>query len=326
MNYRKLGSSDIEVSEISLGCWTMGGLNWENGHSSGWANVDLEEIQAAVKTGIETGVNHFDNADVYGNGVAERRLAKVFESLGLKSEDYVFTSKVGYVQDDAPHAYQAENIRNQCEQSLANLKRDHLDIYYLHHDNFGKNDCYLAEAAETMQALKQEGKIRLIGQSAYRSSRFEKIVPVVQPTVLQSWAHAMDTKFVEPTSIVGQMLEKNHLSFVAFSPLNQGLLLDKSDATNPPAFESGDHRNGNPKFSASSLERLAPKLKELKKRFGGTTEDLSSVALRYVLNFPNVACVIPGFRNEAQVSCNLHAAERSLSPEDMIFIKGLFKK
>jgi len=326
MNYSRLGPSDIEVSEISLGCWTIGGLNWKNGHSSGWASVDLEEIQAAVKKGVDAGINHFDNADVYGNGVAERRLAQVFENLGLKTGDFVIASKVGYLQGNALHAYQAENIRSRCEQSLANLKRDYLDIYYLHHDNFGKNDCYLAEAAETMQALKQEGKIRLIGQSAYRSSRFEKIVPVVQPTVLQSWAHAMDTKFIEPTSIVGQMLEKNHLSFVAFSPLNQGLLLDKYDAADPPVFESGDHRSGNPKFSASSLERLGPLLEKLKKRFGDTTEDLSSIALRYVLKFPNVACVIPGFRNEAQVSCNLHAAERALSPEDMSFIKGLFQK
>ena len=326
MEYRRLGSSDIKVSEISLGCWTMGGLNWKNGHSSGWANVNLSNISEAVKAGVDAGVNHFDNADVYGNGIAERRLAEVFEKLGLKNEHFVIASKVGYLQGEAPHAYEAENIRRQCDQSLANLNRDYLDIYYLHHDQFGKDDCYLAEAAETMQALKQEGKIRLVGQSAYRSSRFEKIVPIVKPTVLQSWGHAMDTKFIEPTGIVGQMLEKNQLSFVAFSPLNQGLLLDKYDATNPPLFESGDHRSGNPKFAVPTLERLAPKLAKLKERFGEKTEDLSSVALRYVLDFPNVACVIPGFRNETQVSCNLYSVERKLSSKDMLFIKELFQK
>lgn len=324
MNFRKLGSSDIQVSELSLGCWTMGGPNWAHGHSSGWADVDFDEIQNAIKRGVDAGINHFDNADVYGNGIAERRLAQAFHNLGLKSENFIIASKVGHFKGDAEHAYQAANIRRQCEQSLAKLKRDYLDIYYLHHDNFGPDDRYLSEAAATMRELQQEGKIRLIGQSAYRSSRFEKIIPIVRPTVLQSWAHAMDTKFIEPTGIVGQLLKKNELSFVAFSPLNQGLLLDKYDSRNPPEFDSGDHRRQSPKFSAQSLDQLAPKLAALKARFGESTADLSSVALRYVLNFPRVACVIPGFRNQAQVSCNLHASERELSPEDMRFIQELF--
>ncbi len=324
MNYRQLGTSDIQVSEVSLGCWTLGGLSWKNGRSSGWANVDIDEIRQAIKVGVDAGINHFDNADVYGNGTAERLLARVIDDLGLKSENFVIASKVGHFQGDAAHSYQAAHIRRQCELSLANLKRDYLDLYYLHHDNFGPDDQYLAEAAATMQELQQEGKIRLIGQSAYRSSRFEKIVPIVQPTVLQSWAHSMDTKFIEPSGIVGQLLEKNELSFVAFSPLNQGLLLDKYDARHPPEFESGDHRRKAPKFSAQALERLAPKLAALKARFGASAEDLSSVALRYVLNFPHVACVIPGFRNAAQVNCNLHVSKREVTLEDMRFIRELF--
>ncbi|HEY6435372.1 MAG TPA: hypothetical protein VIY47_02190, partial [Ignavibacteriaceae bacterium] len=64
MNYRKLGKSNIEVSEISLGCWTMGGLNWVNGDPNGWANVDEAEIARAINYAIDQGVNHFDNADV----------------------------------------------------------------------------------------------------------------------------------------------------------------------------------------------------------------------------------------------------------------------
>ena len=81
MNYRKLGRSDLEVSEISFGCWTLGGLNWVNGQPNGWANVDEDEVVEAVKAGLDAGVNHFDNADVYGNGRAERMLARVLARL-----------------------------------------------------------------------------------------------------------------------------------------------------------------------------------------------------------------------------------------------------
>ncbi len=323
MRYRKLGDSAIEVSEIGLGCWTLGGLSQKNGQSSGWAEVEREDIVKAVQSALESGVNHFDNADIYGNGKAERLLADCLSDLGIDNRSIVIASKVGYVENDASHPYKSTNIRLQCERSLRNLKRDYLDIYYLHHDDFGSNDRYLEEAATTMQQLKQEGKIRLIGQSSYRSSRFEKIIPIVAPTVLQSWAHILDTKFVEPSGIVGQLLRKNRMSFVAFSPLNQGLLLDKYKANDPPRFEPGDHRRSNPKFSEETLARLEPKLAALKERFGNRTEDLAAIALRYVLNFPNVASAIPGFRNQAQVECNLNACHRELDSQDMAFIKTI---
>lgn len=77
MRYRRLGQTDLEVSEISLGCWTLGGLNWVNGSPNGWANVDEAEVKRAIDYALEQGVNHFDNADVYGNGRAEQMLARL---------------------------------------------------------------------------------------------------------------------------------------------------------------------------------------------------------------------------------------------------------
>ncbi|RME68715.1 MAG: aldo/keto reductase, partial [Verrucomicrobia bacterium] len=158
MRYRKLGESDISVSEISLGCWTMGGLNWVDGQPNGWANVDEDAITDAVKRAVDAGVNHFDNADVYGNGRAERMLARVLKRLGLRSEDFVIATKVGHFKGTAAHAYDPLHIRHQCEQSLKNLRRDYIDIYYFHHGDFGANDEYLPEAAATMDALVAEGK------------------------------------------------------------------------------------------------------------------------------------------------------------------------
>ncbi len=324
MEYRNLGTSDIAVSEVSLGCWTMGGLNWVEGHANGWANVDEDEIVAAVKRAVDAGVNHFDNADVYGNGRAEQMLGRVLKKLGLKSEDFVIATKVGHFRGTAEHAYDPLHIRHQCEQSLKNLQRDYVDIYYLHHGDFGPNGEWLDRAAEALDALVQEGKVRLKGQSAYSESDFEHAVPVVKPTVLQSWGNIVSPVFIKPDSVVGKLLEEYRMSFVAFSPLQQGILLDKFDPEHPPQFEPGDIRATDPRFHSDNLRKLKPKLQALKDRFGSTTEDLAAVALRYILNHPHVACAIPGFRNGRQVACNLGAIECQLSESDMDFIEGLF--
>jgi aryl-alcohol dehydrogenase-like predicted oxidoreductase len=321
MNYRKLGNSDVAVSEISFGCWTMGGLNWVNGQPNGWANVDEDDIVAGIRTAIDAGVNHFDNADVYGNGRAERMLARVFQKLGVRSEDYIIATKIGHFPGTAEHAYEPVHIRHQCEQSLLNLQREYIDVYYFHHGDFGPDARYLEVAAATMDQLVQEGKVRVKGQSAYSADDFARAVPVVRPQVLQSWAHALDDQFVRPGSRVQQLMDEHNMTFVAFSPLAQARLLDKYNPDNPPEFEEGDHRRGSGAFSADAIAALKPKLQTLKERFGDSTEDLVAMALNYILAQPRVACVIPGFRNQRQAQCNVQASGRQLSQDDLAFIQ-----
>jgi len=318
MKYRRIGRTDLEVSEISLGCWTMGGLNWVNGAANGWANVDEDEVVAGIRTALDAGVNHFDNADVYGNGRAERMLARALDKLGVQSQSVVIATKVGHFPGTAAHAYEPAHIRHQCEQSLINLRREHIDIYYFHHGSFGP---HLEEAAATLDALVAEGKVRVKGQSAYSAADFEAAIPVVRPAALQSWAHALDDQFLRPGAHLQELMTESGCTFVAFSPLAQGRLLDKFDPTRPPRFEPGDHRLGSRSFSTEALAALKPKLEKLKARFGPSTGDLAAIALRYILNLNNVACVIPGFRNARQVTCNLSAVNRELSPTDMDFIR-----
>jgi aryl-alcohol dehydrogenase-like predicted oxidoreductase len=320
MKYRTLGKTDVKVSEVSFGCWTMGGLNWVNGSPNGWANVNEDEITAAIKTGLDAGVNHFDNADVYGNGKAERMLNRVLKKLGVKSESVIIATKVGHFPGTADHAYEPAHIRHQCEQSLINLGREYIDLYYFHHGWFGP---HLNEAAATMDKLVKEGKVRLKGQSAYSAEDFEKAVPVVKPAVLQSWAHALDDQFIRPGSRVHKLMEQYDLAFVAFSPLAQARLLDKFDPSKPPTFEPGDHRQNNKSFSAEEIAKLKPRLEKLKARFGNTTEDLAAMALNYLLAEPRVCCVIPGFRNEKQARCNLAGVNRAMSKEDVEYIRSV---
>jgi aryl-alcohol dehydrogenase-like predicted oxidoreductase len=321
MNYRELGKTGVKVSEISFGCWTMGGLNFVDGTPNGWANVNEDEITAGIKAAIDAGVNHFDNADVYGNGRAERMLRRVLDRLGVKSTDMIIATKVGWFPGTAEHAYEPAHIRHQCEQSLINLHRDYIDLYYFHHGDFGKDDRYLRGAAQVMDQLVNEGKVRIKGQSAYSAHDFEKTVPIVKPSVLQSWAHAVDDQFIRAGSPVSKLMEQHGMSFVAFSPLAQARLLDKYDPSKPPTFEPGDHRKDSKAFSAQALAALKPKLQKLKARFGSSTEDLVAVALNYVLAHPHVACVIPGFRNEKQAKSNLSAEGKTLSQADLQYIR-----
>ena len=252
-------------------------------------------------------------------------LARVLKKLGVKSDDFIIASKVGHHPGTAQHAYEPAHIRHQCEQSLINLRRDHIDIYCLHHGDFGPDAQYLAGAADMLDRLVREGKVRIKGQSAYSAEDFERAVGVVKPAVLQSRAHALDDQFIRPGSRVSNLLEKWNMTFVAFSPLAQGRLLDKFDPSKPPTFEPGDHRQNSASFECEAIAALKPKLEKLKARFGGTIEDLAAVALNYDLAMPDVACVIPGFRNERQMRCNVQAAGRALTAEDVAFVQDALK-
>ncbi|MCF8315053.1 MAG: aldo/keto reductase [Ignavibacteriales bacterium] len=322
MKYRKLGKSDLVVSEISLGCWTMGGRNWVDGVPNGWADVDESEVREAIYYAIDNGVNHFDNADVYGNGRAERMLARI---LGARTNDFIIATKVGWFKGTAEHAYDPLHIRHQCEQSLKNLNRDYIDLYYFHHGNFGKNDMYLDDAIEVIYRLKAEGKIRAIGQSAYSNEDFVKLIPKVNPDVLQSSASALDDHFVADRTPVRKMLEDFGISFIAFGPVAQGVLLNKYDKKNPPKFEDGDHRKNSARFSAENLEKVAPGLEKIMSHFGSDAESLARVALQYMLKYNVVGSVIPGFRNLNQVKINLASADNPLSDKDFELVKDVFK-
>ncbi|MDX2016979.1 MAG: aldo/keto reductase [Planctomycetota bacterium] len=333
MRYRTVGRSNIKVSEIGFGCWTMGGPNWStaNGQPIGWAEVNEAEILEGIKVGLDAGVNHWDNADIYGNGRAERLLAACLAKLGVKRDTQVIATKVGHFKGTAPHAYDPRHIRNQCEQSLKNLRTDYIDLYYFHHGTYvapgydGQPHDYLPEAAATMHALVKEGKVRAIGQSAYSVDDFARALPVLKPDVCQNKANLRYDEFIRPGSPMQALLKEYGCSFVAFGPLDQGILLDKFDPEKPPKFDEGDYRTNRKDFSPDALRDVRRRLASIKQRFGPSVEMLSSVAQRWVLAHDHVCGVIPGFRNPSQARCNIAAATHlPMSPEDVAFCRQVF--
>ncbi len=345
MRYRSLGNTSVKVSEIGFGCWTMGGPNWSlgNGAPIGWAQINEPEILEGIKVGLDTGVNHWDNADIYGNGRAERLLAKCFKTLGIKRETQVIATKIGHFQGTAAFSYEPSHIRHQCEQSLKNLRTEYLDIYYFHHGTYigpnyeGQPHDYLHEAAATMHALVKEGKVRAVGQSAYSDEDFERAAAVLKPDVLQSKANLRSDPFIRPGSRVQALMDKFGCSFVAFGPLDQGILLDKFDPEKPPAFGEGDYRHNRQDFNPTTLRGVREKLAKVVERFAGGLDAamrlssadrvalLSSVASRWVLAHEHVCSAIPGFRNASQAKANVTAAsDAPMSAADAVWLRELF--
>lgn len=351
MRYRTLGTTSIKVSEVGFGCWTMGGPNWStsNGQSIGWADVNDDEVLAGVKVALDAGVNHWDNADVYGNGKAERMLGRCLKKLGVKPGSQVIATKVGHGWGTAPYPYHPAHIRSQCEQSLRNLQVDVIDLYYFHHGSYvgpdvnGNQHDYLHEAAATMHALVKEGKVRAVGQSAYSNEDFERAIPVLKPDVLQSKANLRFTDFIKPGCKLQQLMTQYGCNFIAFGPLDQGILLDKFDPDNPPKFAEGEYRSNRKDFAPETLRDVRAKLTQVKQRastgaFSLATnaesrmpnaakdiETLASIAQRWLLAHPNVCGVIPGFRNANQAACNVAAMkDQPMNDADVKWLRDLF--
>ena len=318
MNYRTLGRSGLQVSEISLGCWAIGGPSWRDGNPVGWSGNDDKESLDGLRRAWELGINHFDTADVYGDGHSERVLGEWLREA--PREQIIIASKVGWFKGTAGHAMEHVHIRHQLEQTLFNLGTDYIDIYYFHNANFGPQDKYLENAAATVHRLQEEGKIRVVAQSAYSFADFQRVCPVTKPDILQFHYNAFGSEFDKPGNLF-EWAQSQNLGMVLFGPLAQGLLLDKFDPDNPPQFGEGDIRAGNQGFSREKLLDIRQKLQPLKERFGGETQDLVRVALQFALAQSPNACVIPGFKNARQVDSNAGAASQALSVEDVEFVR-----
>ncbi|MCK9859337.1 aldo/keto reductase [Paenibacillus sp. ATY16] len=319
MEYRVLGRSRLKVSEISLGCWAIGGPSWRDGEPVGWSGNDDNESLAGLRRAHELGINHLDTADVYGDGHSERVIGQFLKDVPRDS--VVVASKVGWFRGTAPNAMQPVHIRHQLEQTLTNLGTDHVDLYYFHNTNFGPEDRYLEEAADTMRELQKEGKVRVIGQSAYSYADFMRVCPVTRPDVLQFHYNAFGNEFDRENTNLFRWAEEQNLGMVLFGPLAQGLLLDKFDPEHPPKFGEGDIRSTNQSYSKERLLEIRRQLQPLKDNFGESTQDLVRAAIQFALAQSPNACVIPGFKNIRQVESNALAAGAPLTTQEVELIR-----
>jgi aryl-alcohol dehydrogenase-like predicted oxidoreductase len=299
VNYRTLGDTGLRVSEVSFGTWAIGGS---------WGHTKDEDALAGLKRAIEAGVNFFDTADVYGSGHAEELLAKA--TKGKEHEIYVATKfcRAGDIHD--PATYAEETVRRYCENSLRRLQRDTIDLYQIHCPPLAVlKDGRVFEVLDKLQA---EGKIRHYGVSveSVEEGLFCLTVPGVK--ALQVIYNLFRQK---PGDELLPKAKAAGVGILARLPLASGLLT--GEFTETSSFAADDHRSFNAngeQFNVGETFAGLPFKKgvELAGKLAWIAEGRGSMArasMRWILDNPNVTCVIPGFKNAGQVEDNLGALD-----------------
>lgn len=305
---------------MSLGTWSYGGAKTVGNRAVGWAGHNDELAAQALQRAYDLGVRHWDTADAYGDGQAERLIGGLWNSVDR--QQVFLASKVGWDPGSYGHFYHPDQIRNQLERSLQYLGTDHLDLYYLHHCDFGKQGEYLDPALEVIQEAQQAGKIRFIGLSDWSSKKVLRYAERVQPDVVQPYRNLLDDEYAD--SGLQAWVETAGAGVAFFSPLKHGLLLGKY--TEPATFPEGDMRSGIAAFGdTEELARLRHCRREVEKRFGEHPQPVLWAVLGALLADAQGACVLLGMRNPEQASAAAEAGE-ALSAADAEWVRNLYQK
>ena len=258
----RLGRTGVQVSAIACGTWAHGGPKKVGGMEVGWAGHDDQRAIEALEAAYHSGITHWDTADVYGDGHSERLIGGLWDRV--PRERIFLATKVGWDPSPYEHFYHPQLIEERIERSLRYLKTDCIDLFYLHHCDFGPQGRYLDGAVEALRTARDAGKIRFIGLSDWSSEKVARYAPRVEPEVVQPYRNVIDDSYA--SSGLKKWVEENDAGVAFFSPLRHGLLLGKYDE--PTRFPSGDHRNRIAEFGdAAALARLRGCRAAVEKRF-----------------------------------------------------------
>jgi len=315
MNYRALGHTGWNVSEISFGAWAIGGS---------WGQVDDKDSLAALHCAIDSGVNFIDTADVYGMGRSERLIAQLKRE---RKEEIIVATKAG--RRLSPHTadgYNSANLTGFIEDSLRNLSTDCLDLVQLHCPP--ADVYYRSEVFDALDGLVKAGKIRHYGVSVERVEEALKAIEYPNVKTVQIIFNCFRHR---PASLFFAEAKRRQVGILARVPLASGLLSGKITAQS--TFTADDHRNFNrhgkafdmgETFSGVDFDMALECVEAIRKLVpAGVT--MAQFALRWILMFDAVTCAIPGGKRPAQVAENCAASDLPvLSEEAMGAIAKLY--
>jgi aryl-alcohol dehydrogenase-like predicted oxidoreductase len=293
MKYRKLGSSDLEVSEISLGSWLTYGVG-----------VEADKARSCLDEAFNQGINFIDTANVYGRGAAERFLGQALE--GRPRDSYVLATKLYFPMSESDRGLSRAQIEKQLNASLQRLKTDYVDLYQCHRYD---RDTPLEETMEALSRAVDSGKARYIGFSEWPADRIQAALDMTGVTKFVSSQPQYSLLWREPEDEVIPLCAANGISQIVWSPLGQGVLSGKydPDAPLPRDSRAASEEMGGfmDRLMQPAVLRAVRQLKPLAEEAGLT---LPQFALAWVLREPNVASAIIGASRPQQVIENAHAS------------------
>jgi aryl-alcohol dehydrogenase-like predicted oxidoreductase len=299
MKYRQLGSSDLNVSEISLGSWLTYGVG-----------VERDKALACVDRAFDLGINFIDTANVYGRGAAESFLGEVLAKR--KRDSYILATKVFFPMSQEDFGLSRAQIMKQVDASLARLKTDYVDLYQCHRYDT------MTPLEETMGALSdvvKAGKARYIGFSEWEAPQIQAALdmPGVQKFVSSQPQYSLLWR--KPEKEVIALSAKHGISQIVWSPLAQGVLSGKyaPGAKAPADTRASSEEMGG--FIASWLnDAVLNAVQKLKPLAAEANCTLAQFALAWVLREPNVASAIVGASRPEQLDDNAKASGLKIDP------------
>jgi 1-deoxyxylulose-5-phosphate synthase len=293
MKLRKLGSSDLEVSEVSLGSW----LTYSGG-------VEREQAAACVQAAFDAGINFIDTANVYGRGAAETLLGEVL--AGYERSSYVLATKVYFPMSDSDSGLSAEQIHKQIDASLQRLQTDHVDLYQCHRYD---DQTRLEETMTALSEVVAAGKARYIGFSEWPVEKIEASLAIAGAERWVSSQPQYSMLWRRPEADVIPLCEREQISQIVWSPLAQGVLTGKYLPGQPPPADS---RAASDSMSGFIDRLIAPAVLEAVQRLRPIAEGagltMPQLALAWVLRQGNVASAIVGASRPEQVHANASAS------------------
>ncbi|BAS56946.1 aldo/keto reductase [Leptolyngbya boryana NIES-2135] len=302
MKYRRLGDSDLNVSEIILGSW----LTYSGG-------VERQNAEACVHKAFDVGINFIDTANVYGRGSAESFLGEVLQ--GIDRSSYVLATKVYFPMSDTDQGLSAAQIRKQIDASLQRLKTDYVDLYQCH--RYDEN----TPLEETMTALTevvQQGKARYIGFSEWSPSQIQAALNLPNVAKFVSSQPQYSMLWRKPEAEVFPLCAANGIGQIVWSPLAQGVLTGKYKPGEAPPQDS---RAANSQMNGFMGDFLNDQILSAVQDLSAIAEELNismaQLALAWVLRDQQVTGAIIGASRPEQVEDNAAASDVTLSAAEL---------
>ena len=308
MKYRKLGDSDLEVSEISLGSWLTYGVG-----------VEADKARACLEESFAVGINFIDTANVYGRGAAETFLGEALQ--GRPRDSYVLATKLYFPMSDTDFGLSREQVEKQLDASLKRLRTDYVDLYQCHRYDSGTP---LEETLEALTRAVESGKTRYVGFSEWPADKIREAIDLANSRGFAKFVSSQPQYSLlwrEPEDEVIPLCAANGISQIVWSPLGQGVLSGKYDPDRPPPSDSRAASQEMGGFIGRLMQpqvlRAVQQLKPVAEEAGLT---LPQFALAWVLREPNVASAIIGASRPEQVREN--AAASGVIVDTQLFVRA----